>query len=302
MILPIDDIVYFPYSSNVIYRCREDKNRIEIGNIVGKSLVVLLRGTWFHMSKKINIVILLICLLVFTGCNKEVTSAIEDKSQNNGNYTVADNKKETPSVEENGKDRTVPSKGDIQPKEYSHVEEIESQCDYGISSDLEKISEASDEVVEGTIESVAFVSIEGDAWTKVGLKIKKALYGTLKANDKITVYQSGGYVPLKDHIAYYDDAFRYKDWSKERIASTVFYEKVEGEEAPVVGTTAIYYLNKAKQPALPKGVYNRVCGKYAELEKMDGNTYRHYDMKASAKKEYEEVSISLIQDTIKQSK
>ena len=64
--------------------------------------------------------------------------------------------------------------------------------------------------------------------TKIELDIQNSLSGTLKKGDSITLYQSGGYVPLTDHIAYYKDAFRYKEWSKEKINDTILQETING--------------------------------------------------------------------------
>ena len=143
------------------------------------------------------------------------------------------------------------------------------------------MSEEAQEIVEAKIRTFQYVVIDGDAWTKIELDIQNSLSGALKKGDSITLYQSGGYVPLTDHIAYYKDAFRYKEWSKKKINDTILQETINGEGEPVVGTEAIYYLTKFKKDGILNGNYGRVCGKYAQLNKINDNSYKHEQMSGS---------------------
>ena len=56
---------------------------------------------------------------------------------------------------------------------------------------------------------------------------------------------------------------------------------MNGEGEPVVGTEAIYYLTKFKKDGILNGNYGRVCGKYAQLNKINDNSYKHEQMSGS---------------------
>lgn len=243
------------------------------------------------MKSKIFMLFILGASMVLSACNAETGTQNHDfgKQEN-----ISLDKKDNRSRKDiQGSDKTVSAVNSIHLDQYQYTEEIISQNDYAVSADLSDMAKAAEEVVEGKILSVEYVSVDGDAWTKVDLEVMKSLEGSLVQKDKITVYQSGGYVPLKAHIASYDDAFRYKDWNKKKINATILHETVDGEEAPVVGTQSIYYLIPMEKKGFPKGIYGRVCGKYAQLSKIGKKTYRHFKM--DGKEKSEEVTISNIQ-------
>lgn len=165
----------------------------------------------------------------------------------------------------------------VDPGEYKNIQRVNSVNDYYISDNLSDMQEKADEIVEGEIIAVEHLAISGDAWTKVDVKITGGVKGKLKSGDKISVYQSGGYVPLTEHIKAYDDAFRYSHLSEEEIENTVIYDVVDDEETPKVGTTAIFMLAESSSDIIPRGAYQRVRGKYAQLNNLKGSTYRCYN-------------------------
>lgn len=163
----------------------------------------------------------------------------------------------------------------IDISKYHNVEEITSYSEFAISSDLQEMSAAAQVIVDAKVKAFSYVTIDGDAWIKMKLTVQRNLKGKLKKGDRITLYRSGGYVPLTEHIRYYHDADRYEDWSDKKIKDTILKESVDGEADPVVGTEAVFYLAKFKKKGILKGNYGRVCGKYAELVKIDSDSYRH---------------------------
>ena len=89
-----------------------------------------------------------------------------------------------------------------------------------------------------------------------------------------------------------------KEWSKKKINDTILQETINGEGEPVVGTEAIYYLTKFKKDGILNGNYGRVCGKYAQLNKINDDTYQHEQMSGSNSSE--KVTISDIKKELQE--
>lgn len=144
--------------------------------------------------------------------------------------------------------------------------ETEGTLDYGIFGDIDTLSETADEIVGGTVQRVIYDEIEGMAWMKVDVLISDVLKGKLKQNDVISVYMLGGYMSLEEHIKYHDDAFRY-NMTKKEIKKAIMKEVIDGEAYPKEGEKNIFYLCKTSaESPLPLNAYERIRGKYAELD------------------------------------
>ena len=241
--------------------------------------------------------VLLISMCMLLACENKNASQGDSKKAEQAKQATEAPKDAKVATAENGK-RTESNDVTVDVQKYHNTEKIVSENDYAISSDLQDMSEEAQEIVEAKIRTFQYVVIDGDAWTKIELDIQSSLSGTLKKGDSITLYQSGGYVPLTDHIAYYKDAFRYKEWSKKKINDTILQETINGEGEPVVGTEAIYYLTKFKKDGILNGNYGRVCGKYAQLNKINDDTYQHEQMSGSNSSE--KVTISDIKKELQE--
>lgn len=159
---------------------------------------------------------------------------------------------------------------------------IPSILDYAISSDVSAISEASSVIVRGVVQEVTFTSYSGNAFTAVSFAVDECYKGNLQQGDLITILHRGGYIPLQDHIAQYNDAFRFEELSNEEIANTILHEVYEGESDPQIGDHNIYFLNATNSDSgLPTEAYQRTRG-ISSLFRVepDGETVsrRNYDM------------------------
>ena len=138
--------------------------------------------------------------------------------------------------------------------------------EYGISGDIDTLSETAEEIVGGTIQAVTYDEIEGLAWMKADVLITDSLKGNLKQNDMISIYMPGGYISLEEYMKYHDDKMPY-NMTKQEMKKTVMKEVVEGEAFPQKGEKNIFYLSKTSSDSpLPSDAYERIRGKYAELD------------------------------------
>lgn len=136
-----------------------------------------------------------------------------------------------------------------------------SQIDYLYGSDVPTIAEYAEIVVRGVIQEVTFTSFGGHAYTAVSLAVDECYMGDLEQGDLITVLHMGGYISLRDHIAYYDNAFRFDYPSEEEMENTILHEPNEGEPDPQVGDHNIYFLNPVNpDSSCPAGAYHRTRG------------------------------------------
>lgn len=237
------------------------------------------------MKKKLLIVGLLLgCIFCIGEIGKKTMVEYRglEKSQTQSTKMIVD-------AEKGGSDYTVKAENIISLADYEYIEEVSISNDYFISDSIGEMSDVSDNIVNAEVIKVEYLSINGNAWTKVDIKLNSVYKGDLRKGDCITIYQSGGYQPLESHIAFYDDAFRYSHLSDEEIKQTLLHEIPDEEADTEVGSEAIYLLRKSTEEFLPDGVYVRVRGKYATLIDMEDNTYRCYN--DTNKKGYQDRSL-----------
>lgn len=239
-----------------------------------------------EIKRTVSLLTMVLIGLLLVGCGTKQTAGISDtdnfsesikQSFNNSNSNNADYNTATRDIS------AILRKVNI--NDYEKTEDVISSNDYDISSDLNVMEKNSDEVVEGTIKEVTYVVIDGDGWTKVDLDINTSIKGNLRAGDMVSVYQLGGYVPLADHIKFYDDAFRYSDLSDNEINNTVLKETVDGEQLPKVGEKAIYFLEKFSNNSILDGQFGRTRGQSSELKYSENGKYIYYRDENETKRE-----------------
>lgn len=213
------------------------------------------------MKKKIKIVLLL-CATMLCSCNggKEESSLLNvDKVEETS----------TP-IPIYGIDKTVEAVNAIDTKdgtELNCVGEIEGFADYVYKGDMDTVSENAREIIQGIVQNVTYDSIEGMAWMKVDVLVEEVLKGDLKKDDKISIYMLGGYVSVAEHIKYDDDAFRFSDVKKSKRNDTYIKTVVANEKFPCEGDKNVFYLVETRDSsAVPNGSYQRISGKYGELD------------------------------------
>lgn len=150
---------------------------------------------------------------------------------------------------------------------------VQSLSDVLLAPDLETMIKHSTTIIRGTIMNVSYTFIDGMAWTQANVCVEESLAGSLTKGDIISVYYLGGYVSAKDYIDYYGDAHFAEE--KIKFSEKSFFKFVVDEEKdPDVGESNLYFLTATPEfSPLPRGVYERVCGKYASFSvSSDGET------------------------------
>lgn len=225
------------------------------------------------MNKKLCVITCALCIGTLTSC-KNVASNSENNVLSQQTTTITNTTTSTTEPKKTPTDKTVAAVNPVAIDEENIKHSIETttaSCDYGISADLLTISENATEIIEGTIKNVTYEFIEGNPWIKADILVTGSLKGNLKESDIISVYMLGGYVSLEEHIKYYDDAVKF-NVSKKDIKHTMLKTVVENEAFPVIGEESIFYLTETSTASpLPQGAFERVRGKYAQLEIVEKN-------------------------------
>lgn len=171
--------------------------------------------------------------------------------------------------------------------------ESSSHIDYFYGSDVPTIAEYAEIVVRGVIQKVTFTSFGGHAYTAVSLAVDECYKGDLEQGDLITVLHMGGYISLRDHIAYYDNAFRFDYPSEEEIENTILHEPNEGEPDPQVGDHNIYFLNSVNpNSSCPTGAYHRTRGAASLFRiEYDGETVSRINPDLPGKEDSEDAAL-----------
>lgn len=128
----------------------------------------------------------------------------------------------------------------------------------------------SDAAVYAKVENIEFFVLGGAPWTKMDVIVLDPIKGDLQANDKISIVQFGGYIPLKEQIEYYHDEDKFASMSTNEIENTVLKKVIDSEPLPEVGEKGVYFLVTNSTPGLPEGAYqvnSAYQGKYIENEK-----------------------------------
>lgn len=179
---------------------------------------------------------------------------------------------------------TVPDGAEI-------VEDLTYACiDYAYSRDIVKVSENSDVIVRGTVEKVTNTAVfnadngeeYGIPYAAINFRVSESLKGDLKKEDKITIFQTGSYMPLRDYIKNYCACSEREikeilnGMSDDRI-DKAFYHISPIDEAPAgVGEECIYFLMREGDDSSTPGSYRLTRGAASVLHcKLDGTLTRY---------------------------
>lgn len=148
------------------------------------------------------------------------------------------------------------------------VEKSNSISDTAINPTIDEINQRSTTIIQGDIQSVSYVFIDGIAWTQVSVCVIDNLRGDLNVGDIVNVYYLGGYASTKDYINTYGTAHFSEQLD---VSSNQFIEFVIDNEAhPQIGEDNLYFLVQTpKNSPLPQNAYERICGKYATFSVSD---------------------------------
>lgn len=218
------------------------------------------------MKKRCILFLLVVIIVQTTACTNHTEKIINntsEKSDTLDNKNANENSKTNIKVLNN---KTVGT-GESYNIDGMEVMEVTSDCaDRLYTPSLDNMIKYSTEVIRGITRNVSFDAIEGMAWTKIDIEITESLYGDLKEGDLISIYLLGGYIPLSEHIKYFNDEFRFSDLTKEQINNTMIHSIIENEEHPLLNEENVYFLMKTPEYSpLPDGAYERLCGKYSEF-------------------------------------
>jgi hypothetical protein len=149
-----------------------------------------------------------------------------------------------------------------------------STTDKLYSEDFATLVKNSDAVIKGKVSSVEYLAINGNAWTKVIIKVDDVFKGDIKSGDKVEVYYLGGYISLEDHIKYYNDSDKFTDAT---VSNTVLKEIVDGEENFVEKDEELVLclVKTSDNSSLPKDSYERLYSS-GMLKKQDNKYVQLY--------------------------
>lgn len=245
------------------------------------------------MKRKYVMGVILLTILQLTGCSNI-------SSQNNSNEQNKVVSTTTAEINVLSENKTVGNETsyDIQGKD---ILKVTTTClDTAIGTSLDSLAKNSTEIISGLTKNVTFVSIQGQAWTKVDIEITETLSGNLNKGDLISIYWLGGYIPLSEHIKYYKDEHRFSSLDKNQIENTMIQSIVENETFPAIGDNNLYFLVETPSNSpLPKGAYERIAGKSAELNiSSDGNTLSRSKNEVNSLNENEEFKINEVKKIV----
>lgn len=210
--------------------------------------------------KKLIIITLLISTLAVTGCGVGTVNSIAPSSSD----TVSINTLSDSDILKNAE-----STNNNDFSGYNIIACEASSADRTISDSLEDISGNSTLVINALIKEVSYEMIQGNAWTKTIVHINEVISGDAKAGEDVMIYSLGGYIPLSEHIKYYNDGFRF-DLIETEINNTMLHYVIDGEDDPQAGETHIYCLQKTINGSpLPTEAYERVCGAASQFDITD---------------------------------
>lgn len=164
------------------------------------------------------------------------------------------------------------------PLSFEKTIETGSAADFAeIYSDISDLECASDNVVYGEVESVAYWDLSGSANTVYSFRILETIKGDLPENAVISVITPGGYCRLQSVINVFGGG-KFQNYTQEEINQTIIHRFFAGViEEPKTGEKYILYLTsptKDENP-FPDGLY---CEKGAFMgrliEQNDGSFMR----------------------------
>ena len=132
-----------------------------------------------------------------------------------------------------------PADGTFQPKDSDN---------YSINIDISEMYENSCAVILANLDEIVYTSIDGSAFTAENITVSKVYKGDLTANDMVTVFFGGGFLPAEEYAYMYNypPAEDMNDFSV-RISGVSDGEQEEGRKY-------IFFLKNSSYP-VPEGAF-----------------------------------------------
>lgn len=130
-------------------------------------------------------------------------------------------------------------------------------------------------IVRGDVLNVSYFHIGTVAYTKMDLEVAESLYGDFVPGDTISVYKSGGYIPMADYLPDIQD--RFPDITDEEVAGTVVDVSNEGDPHPTTGQDLVVFLYTSENEPEPLTDMYGILGDYTGqfTQGADGKFTRH---------------------------
>ncbi len=226
-------------------------------------------------KKKMLCIICLVSTMLCCGCQKENTQSSRTTEHS---VTKLEENTENKSDKANESDvivdKTIKENNIISLTGKEDIVVINSTLDRAIPEDIQSVTKHATHIVQGVIQKVEYILLDGAAWTKTDVLVDQVLYGEMDNNTIISIYQLGGYCSADEYIKKNGDK-GFENYSDKKKKNTMLKFVVEDEEMPKVGEESLYYLiqREAKYSGLPEGAYERVAGKYSQLQFLAEDSY-----------------------------
>lgn len=115
-------------------------------------------------------------------------------------------------------------------------------------------ADLSDLIVSGTVLSVTYTREGDNLWTQVDIEITTVYQGTLHPGDKISIYESGGYVPLSEFLTLYPECNSMIEMPEEAIQNVTCFDSGEQITSSIQGESCLYFLKEGTD-IIPAGAY-----------------------------------------------
>ncbi|MCI8360203.1 MAG: hypothetical protein HFE86_02570 [Clostridiales bacterium] len=206
--------------------------------------------------------IISLCLAIGLLCSLSACNKTENEAENVSNQTSGASAMPTDYTKKLSE--TVDISGKQIQGAYSAADRLKI---YETISDL---SESADGIIRGEILAVSYFHIDTVAYTKMDIKVKDVLAGSLQAGDQISVYKSGGFIGLHAYLP--DIQERVPEITIEEIENTVVDVSNEGDPHPEIGQEAVFFLYASTEddPPVLSGMYG-IVGDYSGQFTRDEN-------------------------------
>ena len=193
------------------------------------------------------------------GVESQADSYSEKHSGNEQSESV-ESKNSEADVNLNGTDLSVKAET-FDPFAFAKTIETYSSTDFAtVYSDISDLYASSDNVVYGTVESVAYWDLNGSANTIYTFSINGVVKGDIPENAVISVITAGGYCRLRSLVSAFGKG-KYESYSEKEIDETVIHHTFAGvTDEPAAGDRYLLYLSsptKGEEP-FPDGLYCEV--------------------------------------------
>jgi len=225
------------------------------------------------MKKYIITIFLISCAICLNACTVKKNDNVDVVQKSNSDKLQNDNKQLDHNQPLKLNDKSVSLLNEVKfPDKNVRKEMAISTSDacYAYSLDLDNLSDLATQIIKGTIVKISYDAIDGDAWTKLDVKVTDSLKGNLTSGNTISIYYWGGYITLKEYSKFYNDQKKFET-SNDKPDNTVLKFNMDGKKSHILNEVSLFYLKETPSYSpLPKGAYERIGGKYAEL-KFDNN-------------------------------